>query len=183
MVVVAPPSPTTHPPTRAMASTSAKANVAATEGRRPPKLPPLKTGQVAAPFAKAPAHLPSDIVDSIAASSNNDSKQGRIETFLASRKPDQVFAMFDEDGSGALTLDEWDAALRELGVYLPEPAVLALFRRVDIDGDGYISMDEFVAMFHTILGASTGADGLGAFNPANLLQPSDAFAMFDNHGR
>jgi len=156
----------------------AAAAATASEGRRPPRLPPLQTGKVAAPLAKAPTHVPDDIVQKLAANDRFDSKQGRIETFLASKQPHEVFAIFDEDGSGALALDEFEASLRMLGVYVPEAAVLSLFRRLDLDGDGYLSQDEFVQAFHMISGAAGGA-GLGAFNPSGLLHPGDAFSMFD----
>ncbi len=152
----------------------------ASEGRRPPRLPPLKTGTVQPALASAPGHLPSDLASHIAANEKGDSKQGRIETFLASKQPHEVFALFDEDGSGAIALDEFEAALKMLGVFVPEAAVLSLFRRLDLDGDGYLSQDEFVQAFHMIAGGgAAGGAGLGGFNPSGLLHPGDAFAMFD----
>ncbi|KAA0147692.1 hypothetical protein FNF28_07532 [Cafeteria roenbergensis] len=67
-----------------------------------------------------------------------------------------------------------------LGVFVPEAAVLSLFRRLDLDGDGYLSQDEFVQAFHMIAGGgAAGGAGLGGFNPSGLLHPGDAFAMFD----
>ncbi|KAA0149463.1 hypothetical protein FNF28_07357 [Cafeteria roenbergensis] len=63
---------------------------------------------------------------------------------------------------------------------LPEAAVLSLFRRSGLDGDGYLSQDEFVQAFHMIAGGgAAGGAGLGGFNPSGLLHPGDAFAMFD----
>lgn len=134
---------------------------------------------------KAPAHLPQTIVDRIAANDKGDSKQGRIETFLASKQPHEVFRIFDDDDSGALTLDEFEESLHMLGVYIPEAAILSLFRRLDLDSDGYLSQDEYIQAFHLITSQRAQASGLGlgAFNPSALLHPGDAFSMFDNKRR
>ena len=82
--------------------------------------------------------------------------------------------------------DEFDALLRQVGIHVPEATVFSLFRRVDIDQDGYIGPDEFRIAFYS-LGARKSdkeddphADvprGMGGFDPISLLGPREAFEV------
>ena len=54
-----------------------------------------------------------------------------------------LFRLMDEDKSGSVTRDEFAAALDRLGVHVTAQEVAIVLSKVDIDGDGSISMAEF----------------------------------------
>lgn len=58
----------------------------------------------------------------------------------------RAFRAFDSDKSGALSYDEFRAALRTLGVNLSDPDFKELVLKYDTNGDGEISYDEFNAV-------------------------------------
>ena len=55
-----------------------------------------------------------------------------------------VFRSIDEDKSGFLDYDEFEAALRKVGIHEPREHLDWVAATVDVDGDGQISYDEFV---------------------------------------
>ncbi|KAI3424476.1 hypothetical protein D9Q98_010026 [Chlorella vulgaris] len=55
-----------------------------------------------------------------------------------------VFSLFDADGSGQLSADELQRALKILGVSMSTAEVELLIKEVDADGDGEISCDELL---------------------------------------
>ncbi|KAL4431300.1 hypothetical protein ABPG75_006556 [Micractinium tetrahymenae] len=60
------------------------------------------------------------------------------------REVQEVFALFDADGSGALSADEVQRALRILGVSLSAAETQLLVSEIDANGDGEISCDELL---------------------------------------
>eukprot|EP01083_Nonionella_stella_P019695 54692_1 len=88
---------------------------------------------------------------------NLDKQQGEIdfETFLdmmTARLTDKdsredilkVFALFDDDNSGKITLDNLKRVARELGEDMTEEELQEMIDRADLDGTGAINPDEFV---------------------------------------
>lgn len=90
--------------------------------------------------------------------------------------PEEVFAEFDTDNSGAIDWAEFKAMLPKLGVTMNEAKALKYFNMCDTDGGGDIDLDEFRSALFAIdpnTGNSTG------FRPSALLTPADAFDLFD----
>ena len=49
----------------------------------------------------------------------------------------------DKNGDGSLSKDEFDHALRELGRELSEQELEKILNRIDVNGDGEITYEEF----------------------------------------
>lgn len=56
------------------------------------------------------------------------------------------FRLIDEDGSGGITTNEFEKAMVDMGVHMKPNAYRLLFKQLDLDGDGQISIEEFKAM-------------------------------------
>ncbi|XP_022126952.2 NADPH oxidase 5 [Pieris rapae] len=54
----------------------------------------------------------------------------------------RVFQIFDEDNSGAISLQEFIAAVHRFGRQTPEDKIRFLFKVYDVDGDGLIQQNE-----------------------------------------
>ena len=69
----------------------------------------------------------------------------RMFRYLQSSNQDIVanFAKFDDDGSGELDVDEFRAALLEMGLGMDDEQMGLVMREIDTDGGGTISIDEF----------------------------------------
>lgn len=87
------------------------------------------------------------------------------------------FDFFDADRNGVLTLDEFDELLQEIGIFVPEATTLAIFRRIDLNEDGFLDRSEFRVAFYTLGMSDDDEPGSGGFNPLGLLSPKDAFEV------
>mmetsp|Transcript_29011 Transcript_29011/g.35322 ORF Transcript_29011/g.35322 Transcript_29011/m.35322 type:complete len:181 (+) Transcript_29011:121-663(+) len=56
---------------------------------------------------------------------------------------EKVFALFDDDKTGFITLDNLKRVAKELGETMSDSELLEMIERADEDHDGKISMDEF----------------------------------------
>uniref|UniRef100_A0A7S0RDU7 non-specific serine/threonine protein kinase n=1 Tax=Pyramimonas obovata TaxID=1411642 RepID=A0A7S0RDU7_9CHLO len=56
-----------------------------------------------------------------------------------------LFVTFDEDKSGAITVEEMRTGLKTMGSQLSEKELEEIMANADIDGDGQISYEEFIA--------------------------------------
>lgn len=56
----------------------------------------------------------------------------------------KVFRLFDDDDSGAITLNDLLRVARELGETMTQAELKEMIDRADLDGDGVISPEEFV---------------------------------------
>mmetsp|Transcript_68667 Transcript_68667/g.154309 ORF Transcript_68667/g.154309 Transcript_68667/m.154309 type:complete len:417 (-) Transcript_68667:85-1335(-) len=61
------------------------------------------------------------------------------------------FAVFDRNGDGYLTREEWQRAMSVLAPDLHANDVEAVFRRFDVDYDGYMNIAEFQRFFQNAL--------------------------------
>ena len=83
----------------------------------------------------------------------------------------EIFALFDEDGSGSITIEELDKMMRGLGREVPEAALRDMIASVDADGTGAIEFDEFLILM--------ARDAAGR-DP--LAEAARSFALFDADG-
>jgi Ca2+-binding EF-hand superfamily protein len=58
----------------------------------------------------------------------------------------KVFALFDDDTTGKITLRNLQRVARELGETMSDTELLEMIDRADMDDDGEISLDEFYAI-------------------------------------
>jgi Ca2+-binding EF-hand superfamily protein len=54
-----------------------------------------------------------------------------------------VFEMIDKDGSGSITVEEFQSVLMKLPVQISEADIDVIVREIDSGGDGEISLHEF----------------------------------------
>jgi len=57
-----------------------------------------------------------------------------------------VFEMIDKDGSGSITVEEFQSVLMRLPVQISEADIDVIVREIDAGGDGEISLHEFAAV-------------------------------------
>jgi len=58
----------------------------------------------------------------------------------------EAFSLFDTDGNGHISAQEFVIILKSLGLQLSESEVQDLFYEIDLDGNGNIEFEEFVQM-------------------------------------
>ncbi|CAM9366350.1 unnamed protein product, partial [Chrysoparadoxa australica] len=119
---------------------------------------------------------------SLGGSADSESEPKVVENLadkLKATPPEEVFAMFDTDGSGKIDFDEFRAMLPHLGIRVAMPKALKYFRMCDTDNSGEIDLDEFKMGLFAMDPDSGNAMG---FSPNSLLTPMDAFEMFDEDG-
>lgn len=56
----------------------------------------------------------------------------------------KVFALFDAEGKGRITLRDLKRVAKELGETMSEAELLEMIERADSNGDGEVSRDDFV---------------------------------------
>lgn len=57
----------------------------------------------------------------------------------------QAFRVFDKDGNGYITAQELKIAMQEMGMPLSDAEIQMMIREKDVNGDGVIDYEEFVA--------------------------------------
>ena len=58
----------------------------------------------------------------------------------------RAFELFDEGGKGKINLNDLRRVARELGEGLEEEELMAMIEEFDLDGDGAINREEFLAI-------------------------------------
>ena len=57
----------------------------------------------------------------------------------------ELFTTLDKDGSGAISVTEFETALKDAGIDIPKEEVLAKVKEADKDNSGEIDFKEFMA--------------------------------------
>ncbi|XP_049936181.1 uncharacterized protein LOC116262884 [Nymphaea colorata] len=76
---------------------------------------------------------------------------------------DKVFKLFDDKGSGKISCHELGSILRWFSAEMNEEEVASIVHDADVDGDGFISLEEFEKLSKSPQ-AAAGSDLVDAFN-------------------
>lgn len=63
----------------------------------------------------------------------------------------RVFHMFDRNGDGRITKKELNDSLENMGIFMSDADLTQMITKIDVNGDGYIDIDEFGALYETIM--------------------------------
>ncbi|KAI6694390.1 hypothetical protein NL676_022100 [Syzygium grande] len=55
----------------------------------------------------------------------------------------RVFQMFDRNGDGRITRKELSDSLQNLGIHISDRDLAQMIEKIDVNGDGYVDIDEF----------------------------------------
>ncbi|KAG0494301.1 hypothetical protein HPP92_005295 [Vanilla planifolia] len=86
----------------------------------------------------------------------------------------RVFQMFDRNGDGSITKKELSDSLRNLGINVPDAELQSMIDNIDTNGDGCVDMEEFGALYQTIMDEHDDADEEDDMR--------EAFKVFDQNG-
>lgn len=83
----------------------------------------------------------------------------------------RVFQMFDQNSDGRITKKELGDSLDKLGIYISEEELSAMIEKIDINEDGCVDIEEFGALYETIMDEKNEEDDI-----------REAFKVFDQNG-
>lgn len=90
-----------------------------------------------------------------------------------------VFNVFDRNGDGALTREEWFRAVRAFDTSMTDAHIDAVFSRFDVNGDGYMNINEFYTFFNDAIERSRASGmvpptpvGSGVIVPTTPVSPA-----------
>ncbi|KAJ7947499.1 Calmodulin-like protein [Quillaja saponaria] len=83
----------------------------------------------------------------------------------------RVFQMFDRNGDGRITQKELNDSLENLGIFIPDKELTQMIEKIDVNGDGYVDIDEFGELYQSILDERDEEDDM-----------KEAFNVFDQNG-
>lgn len=86
----------------------------------------------------------------------------------------RVFHMFDRNGDGKITRKELSDSLEKLNIHIPEKELIQMIEKIDVNGDGYVDMDEFGALYKALMDER----GIGG----DEEDMREAFNVFDQNG-
>ncbi|KAK4750346.1 hypothetical protein SAY87_027795 [Trapa incisa] len=64
----------------------------------------------------------------------------------------RLFQMFDRNGDGRITKKELSDSLGNLGMFIPNKELEDMIERIDVNGDGCVDIEEFEALYGSIMG-------------------------------
>lgn len=83
----------------------------------------------------------------------------------------RIFQMFDRNGDGRITKKELSDSLQNLGICICEKDLVTLIEKIDVNGDGYVDIDEFGELYQTIMDDKDEEEDI-----------KEAFNVFDQNG-
>lgn len=83
----------------------------------------------------------------------------------------RIFQMFDKNGDGRITKTELNDSLENMGIFIPGNELSQLIDKVDFNGDGCVDIDEFGALYQTIIDERDEEEDM-----------KEAFNVFDRNG-
>eukprot|EP00930_Biecheleria_cincta_P043005 TRINITY_DN29583_c0_g1_i1.p1 TRINITY_DN29583_c0_g1~~TRINITY_DN29583_c0_g1_i1.p1 ORF type:complete len:148 (-),score=58.92 TRINITY_DN29583_c0_g1_i1:253-696(-) len=84
----------------------------------------------------------------------------------------EAFSVFDKDRSGSIDKNELGAVLKNLGQVLSEKELKQTLDEIDLDGNGEVDFDEFVALMAKQAADATSADAI-----------EEAFRVYDRDSK
>ncbi|XP_057498165.1 calmodulin-like protein 3 [Actinidia eriantha] len=83
----------------------------------------------------------------------------------------RVFQMFDKNGDGRITKKELNDSLQNMGIFIPDSELTQMIKKIDVNGDGCVDINEFEALYQTIMAEKDEGEDM-----------REAFNVFDQNG-
>lgn len=83
----------------------------------------------------------------------------------------RVFQMFDRNGDGRITKKELNDSLENMGIFIPDPELIQMIEKIDVNKDGCVDIDEFGSLYQTIMDERDEEEDI-----------KEAFNVFDQNG-
>nr|XP_037276735.1 calmodulin-beta-like [Rhipicephalus microplus] len=97
----------------------------------------------------------------------------------------EAFKVFDSDGNGFITADKLRHVMTTLGEKLTDEEVDAMIREADMDGDGQVNYEEFVALITTVEKEEQALRKIikmsDSLSDDTIAELREAFALFDKN--
>ena len=79
--------------------------------------------------------------------------------------------MFDRNGDGRITKKDLNDSLENMGIFIPDPELTQMIEKIDLNGDGFVDIDEFGALYQSIVWERDEEEDM-----------REAFNVFDQNG-
>ncbi|XP_047318387.1 calmodulin-like protein 3 [Impatiens glandulifera] len=92
----------------------------------------------------------------------------------------RIFQMFDRNGDGRITRKELNDSLDNMGIVIPDSDLTKMIEEIDVNGDGCVDIDEFGALYQSIIGLGRGTGERKEEEEDEDIR--EAFNVFDRNG-
>lgn len=123
-------------------------------------LPPKKMKPwLCSVLRRAAAFLPKGEAVRVAASKEEEKKKRKGVVAVAGGRAEleRVFATFDKNGDGYITVAELEESLRNLGLSATREEVACMVEKLDANGDGLLDLGEFWELYNSVGGSGAAA--------------------------
>ncbi|XP_010552009.1 PREDICTED: calmodulin-like protein 3 [Tarenaya hassleriana] len=83
----------------------------------------------------------------------------------------RIFQLFDRNGDGKISKKELSDSLQNLGIYISDEDLVQMIEKIDLNGDGYVDIDEFGGLYQSIMEERDEEEDM-----------REAFKVFDQNG-